>query len=94
MVCILTCQEARQDIGVTGRESVPSPGKFSGRTSGKLSVRIMYLRSRLRFFRCEGVLLLYVLSVRWAFKGSTFPRKLTRLCCELGAGIRLGPRTR
>ena len=37
---------------------------------------------------------LYVLGVRWAFKGSTFPRKLTRLCCELGAGIRLGPRTR
>ena len=56
MVCILTCQEARQDIGVTGRGSVPFPGKFSGRTSEKLSIHIMYLRSRLRVFpvrRCS-----------------------------------------
>jgi hypothetical protein len=44
VVCILMCQEARQDVGVTGRGSVPSPGnlrKFSGRTSGKLSSRIL-----------------------------------------------------
>ena len=95
LVLVATSMLEEERQGRYGVHSyVPSPGRFSGRTSGKLSVRIMYLRSRLRFFRCEGFLLLYVLSVRWAFKGSTFPRKLTRLCCELGAGIRLGPRTR
>jgi len=49
-------------------------------------VSTLCLYARGRDFSVARVFLLYGLGVRWAFKGSAFPRK----CTALAAGLALG----